>query len=222
MSNPYIPDQLHHMSKKELLEFAQVAHEENVKLAKDLAKANERVEELKKNKHKETLETISDYILEFMHANNIENFSTNRLSTNEGRQVELTIRYVDGETPADQLAKANERVKELESQYQLLTKRIEPLLDMQEDGEHYARCHLADDIYEYFIEGSSVDALNKFAIEQKIEAIKEAIRFSEPRSKGWFKKQFDGNAPIEYRDGIDCMTAFLDDYAKKLRQEQSK
>ncbi|AJP43436.1 hypothetical protein EP12_06795 [Alteromonas australica] len=72
------------------------------------------------------------------------------------------------------LAKANERVAELESQHQLLTKRIEPLLDMQEDGEHYARCHLADDIYEAFIEGSSVDALNKFAIEKKI---KELIEF---------------------------------------------
>ena len=72
-----------------------------------------------------------------------------------------------------QLAKANERFAELESQHQLLTKRIEPLLDMQEDGEHYARCHLADDIYEAFIEGSSVDALNKFAIEKKIEGVND-------------------------------------------------
>lgn len=73
----------------------------------------------------------------------------------------------------EKLAKANERVAELEFQHQLLTKRIEPLLDMQEDGEHYARCHLADDIYEAFIEGSSVDALNKFAIEQQIEGLKD-------------------------------------------------
>jgi hypothetical protein len=48
MSNPYIPDQLHHMSKKELLEFARTAHEENVKLVQQLAKANERVKELKR------------------------------------------------------------------------------------------------------------------------------------------------------------------------------
>ncbi len=74
-----------------------------------------------------------------------------------------------------QLAKANERVAELEFQHQLLTKRIEPLLDMQEDGEHYARCHLADDIYEAFIEGSSVDALNKFAIENQIKGAKDLI-----------------------------------------------
>jgi chromosome segregation ATPase len=46
MSNPYIPDQLHHMSKKELLEFAQTAHEENVKLVQKLAKANEHITEL--------------------------------------------------------------------------------------------------------------------------------------------------------------------------------
>jgi len=72
-----------------------------------------------------------------------------------------------------QLAKTNERVKELETQHQLLTKQIEPLLDMQEDGEHYARCHLADDIYEAFIEGSSVDALNKFAIEQQNKGVED-------------------------------------------------
>ncbi len=75
----------------------------------------------------------------------------------------------------EQLAKANERVAELEFQHQLLTKRIEPLLDMQEDGEYYARCHLADDIYEAFIEGSSVDALNKFAIENQIKGAKALI-----------------------------------------------
>jgi len=34
MSNLFIPDQLDQMSKKELLEFAQTAHEENVKLSK--------------------------------------------------------------------------------------------------------------------------------------------------------------------------------------------
>ena len=50
MSNPYIPDQLHHMSKKELLEFAQTAHEENVKLVRQLAKANERVVEFDKQR----------------------------------------------------------------------------------------------------------------------------------------------------------------------------
>lgn len=82
----------------------------------ELAKANERVKELEKAKHKDSLETISDYILEFMQVNEIKNFSTNRLSTNEGRQIELTLRYVDGETPADQLCKARERIEELEEQ----------------------------------------------------------------------------------------------------------
>jgi hypothetical protein len=46
MSNPYIPEQLDQLSKKELLEFARTAHEENVKLVQQLAKANEWVEEL--------------------------------------------------------------------------------------------------------------------------------------------------------------------------------
>ena len=78
------------------------------------------------------------------------------------------------------LAKANERVAELESQHQLLTKQIEPLLDMQEDGEYYTRCDLADDIYEACREGSSVDALNKFAIEKKIEALEFILGRVEP------------------------------------------
>lgn len=77
--------------------------------------------------------------------------------------------YVDYE----EYEKLEQRVAELEFQHQLLTKRIEPLLDMQEDGEHYARCHLADDIYEAFIEGSSVDALNKFAIEQQNKGVED-------------------------------------------------
>ena len=40
----------------------------------ELAKANERVKELEKAKHKDSLETISDYILEFMQVNEIKNF----------------------------------------------------------------------------------------------------------------------------------------------------
>ena len=103
----------------------------------------------------------------------------------------------------EQLAKANERVAELEFQHQLLTKRIEPLLDMQEDGEHYARCHLADDIYESFIEGSSVDALNKFAIEQQIEGIESSIAYAEGKS--------------HFVDVSDQQ-----DYIEQLRKEQDK
>lgn len=59
MSNAYIPDQLHHMSRKELLEFAQTAHEENVKLVQQLAKANERVNELEKRNDNQ-YKTIQD------------------------------------------------------------------------------------------------------------------------------------------------------------------
>ena len=102
----------------------------------------------------------------------------------------------------EQLAKANERVAELEFQHQLLTKRIEPLLDMQEDGEHYARCHLADDIYEAFIEGSSVDALNKFAIENQIKGIKDLVRVYDSR----------GNIVIKESDAIEKI--------EQLRKEQ--
>lgn len=41
----YIPDQLDQLSKKELLEVAQIMHETNVDLNAQLAKANERVRE---------------------------------------------------------------------------------------------------------------------------------------------------------------------------------
>tara|TARA_Y100001970_G_C14259945_1_gene879687 strand:+ start:44042 stop:44725 length:684 start_codon:yes stop_codon:yes gene_type:complete len=87
----------------------------------------------------------------------------------------VTMQRSEGLTVYQKLNEANERVAELESQHQLLTMRIEPLLDMQEDGELYARCHLADDIYESFVEGSSVDALNKFTIEQQIEALAHVL-----------------------------------------------
>lgn len=80
-----------------------------------------------------------------------------------------------------ELAKANERVKELEIEKQLLISEIEPLLDMQDGGEYYTRNSLADDIYEKFIGGSSAEALNKFALEQKIEVLREYRR----RIKGW-------------------------------------
>ena len=95
-----------------------------------------------------------------------------KLSEVDGNSVAYNL-HEDLLCVKEDLAKANERVRELETQHQLLTKQIEPLLDMQEDGEHYARCHLADDIYEAFIEGSSVDALNKFAIEQQNKGVED-------------------------------------------------
>ena len=104
----FIPDQLDEMSKKELLKVAKIMHEENVKL--------------KAEKKKYLLTTLADCVLEVLRNENIENFSTNALSTNEGRQVELTIRYVDGQTPADKLNQQQgeidqlkERCAELES-----------------------------------------------------------------------------------------------------------
>jgi hypothetical protein len=44
MNNVHIPDQLDQLSKKELLEFAQIAHEENVKLVRELEKETTRKE----------------------------------------------------------------------------------------------------------------------------------------------------------------------------------
>jgi hypothetical protein len=80
-----------------------------------------------------------------------------------------------------QLVKANERVKELEANYQLLVNKITPLLDMQEDGEYYARCHLAEEIYDDFVDSSPELTLNKFAIENQIKALdslKDGITWS--------------------------------------------
>ena len=48
----FIPDQLHHMSSPKLLEFAQIAHKENVKLSK-------RVKELEKENKRESMELRS-------------------------------------------------------------------------------------------------------------------------------------------------------------------
>jgi uncharacterized coiled-coil protein SlyX len=116
-----------------------------------------------------------------------------------------------------QLAKANERVAELESQHQLLTMRIEPLLDMQEDGELYARCHLADDIYESFVEGSSVDALNKFTIEQQIEALAHVLSSYKPQ------KFCPTNYAIQaFNDGVAHLWAHIVNCELQLRKEQEK
>jgi hypothetical protein len=109
-----------------------------------------------------------------------------------------------------QLAKANERVAELEFQHQLLTKRIEPLLDMQEDGEYYTRCDLADDIYEAFIEGSSVDALNKFATEKKIEGVNDFCATIQG---------YEDVQPIG-ANYVTSVAAHRDSFIEQLRNEQ--
>lgn len=47
----YVPDDLKNMSESELLEVALIMHEKNVRLAKQLAKSNERVKELDEKNH---------------------------------------------------------------------------------------------------------------------------------------------------------------------------
>ena len=179
MSNAYIPDQLHHMSKKELLEFAQTVHEENVKLARI------------KNEWERVFLPIEKYCKE---------------SNLTALGKSYTKSLVDSHSSLrEQLAKANERLKELETQHQLLTKQIEPLLDMQEDGEYYTRCHLAEDIYEAFIEGSSVDALNKFAIEKNIEALDKV--------ESVYMQAAETSEPVSFREAFDAVE-------EQLRKEQ--
>ena len=78
--------------------------------------------------------------------------------------------------PYAEITQLRERVKELEIEKQLLISEIEPLLDMQDGGEYYTRTSLADDIYEKFIGGSSAEALNKFALEKKIEFKNDLIK----------------------------------------------
>ncbi|WAK44692.1 hypothetical protein vBAmePPT11V19_00066 [Alteromonas phage vB_AmeP_PT11-V19] len=197
----FIPDQLHHMSKSELLEFAQTAHEENVKLSK-------RVKELEQEKHKNSLETISDYILEFMQAHNIENFSTNRLSTSEGRQIELTIRYVDGETPAEQLAKANERVEFLRGKLTLLDNAVyNPVFpdDMaQRECRKIFDCELKDSIKKFTL-GKKIDALDDLLEEIKCSVVvpKRYEQFQDP-----------------YLEGIKHCIHFIECQSEQLRKEQ--
>lgn len=78
----FIPDQLDQMSKKDLLEFAQTAHEESVELVLHLAKAESQNDELVRR------------------LNDVSSLFKDTMTCCE----ELT----------EQLAKANERVKELE------------------------------------------------------------------------------------------------------------
>lgn len=137
-----------------------------------------------------------------------------KLSEVDGNYVAYNL-HEDLLCVKEDLAKANERVAELEFQHQLLTKRIEPLLDMQEDGELYARCHLADDIYEAFIEGSSVDALNKFTIEQQIEALAHVL------SSYKTQKFCPTNYAIQaFNDGVAHLWAHIVNCELQLRKEQ--
>lgn len=135
----YVPDDLKNMSKKELLEVALIMHEENVKLVQA--------------KHKESLETISDYVLELMQSANIENFSTNRLSTSDGRSIELTLRYVDGETPADQLTRYKEQnaqlLEYLEDAHAHIGHLASHLAGRIADGARFEMAKRADEWREY-------------------------------------------------------------------------
>lgn len=111
----------------------------------------------------------------------------------------------DYEELKNQLAKANERVEELEAQQQLLVNEIEPLLDMQDGGEYYTRNSLADDIYEKFIGGSSAEALNKFAIAKKVEALDEV--------ESVYMQAAETSDPISFREAFDSVE-------EQLRKEQ--
>ena len=169
--------------------------EEIGQLREQLEKANERSEELqdalvddakaKAMLNKLTMENgelsikasgnifhvFCEAFVETFKGSGATNYLVAEFNSEELGAFTVTMQRSEGLTVYQKLNEANERVAELESQHQLLTMRIEPLLDMQEDGELYARCHLADDIYESFVEGSSVDALNKFAIEKKVEGV---------------------------------------------------
>lgn len=52
----------------------------------------------------------------------------------------------------------------------------------------------------------------------KVDVIQSAIKYAEPLAKLWFNDQFGGKTPIEYVDGIDCLVAFMDEYANKLKK----
>ncbi|MBJ2129114.1 hypothetical protein JC525_09205 [Alteromonas sp. IB21] len=139
MSNAFIPDRLHHMSRSELLAFAQTAHEENVKLCQKLAKANERVKELE--------------------------------------QESLAFRSI--------LDQSN---------------RFHPNTDKIYSSGFKDAMRLFEDIYL----GGAQQALNKFAIRQKIEAFNEWL---------YEVKYMEG---VSARDLVDSAVKF----SEQLRKEQ--
>ena len=107
-----------------------------------------RIVELEKKQSKERRETIADHVLNILAEEGFENFSTNMLKTNDGRRVELTIRYTNGKTPAEVLDELTERVEAAERERD----------DMKANIDHLMKdCHRFTD-----------KRLNEFAIEQKI------------------------------------------------------
>ncbi|WP_139015078.1 hypothetical protein [Pseudorhizobium pelagicum] len=150
------------MSKKELLEFAQTAHGENVKLMQQLAKANERVRELEKR-------------------------SSPLLKTEDGLHSKESCDAAMIGQLRNQLAKANERVKELTKE----------------------NLSIVNGVNKYTFDDVKVDfvaELNKFAIEQKIEAFNEWL---------YEVKYMEG---VSARDLVDSAVEFLE----QLRKEQLK
>jgi chromosome segregation ATPase len=187
MSNPYIPDQLHHMSRK-LLEFARTAHEENVKLVQQLAKANDEVT---------TLKRVYNQLFNAMQV------EQQLLAKANERVTELESELVSGHNHIQELrqeageyavliAKANERVKELEGFYATYEREFKALakwaVSMNNDicegkyhnntpeGAIYSENLWVDYRWQDVTDPlftTHEEALNKFAIEQKIGVLQE-------------------------------------------------
>lgn len=123
----------------------------------------------------------------------------------------LQVALVENKDLHTQLAKANERVRELEVNHQLLVNKITPLLDMQEDGEYYERCHLAEEIYDYFVDSSPELTLNKFAIEKKIEVVNQVLG----------SDRFDfADRPLDFGIRVESIEIILRDLEIELNSEQ--
>lgn len=70
--------------------------------------------ELKKSNDARDWETIAEHLLNMMDSKKIKNFTAKGFETSDGRQFEMIVGFVDGQTTADRLTEQQEQITELE------------------------------------------------------------------------------------------------------------
>jgi sugar-specific transcriptional regulator TrmB len=110
-------------SKRELVEIVKMQMEEFQKLDKQLAKVTAERNLAIKGRD-ELIEsqrlTIADAVHSLMKINNVENFTSTPFEV-DGKNYEITCRYVEGKTPTDTLIEQKVQIKDLEKQLSEVT-----------------------------------------------------------------------------------------------------
>lgn len=244
MNNIHIPEQLDQLSKKDLLEFAKTAHEENVKQARQLKKERDALRILgdsqtelarrlgaTSNMFNDAVATCEELEQRLAKANE-------RLNNPKGLQEFVCLEQMK-EIPLleihranqklhEELAKANERIAELEGtiltlQNDLLRQSVFMINTAAKLEQHREWQATANVLRRPAREAK--EALNKFAIEQNIEALETLkLKAVESVHKNWIVNPMNGaeSPGVEelIKQSVGLNTAMIDSEIEQLRKEQ--